>query len=71
VAVAADPSLVGLEPLDVQVETESELTRGLSLADRRPGAPWGRRPPNCRVALTVDAPRALAVTLEGLCRACA
>jgi len=71
VAVAADPSLVGLEPLDVQVETESELTRGLSLADRRPGAPYGRRPPNCRVALTVDAPRALAVTLEGLCRACA
>jgi purine nucleosidase/pyrimidine-specific ribonucleoside hydrolase len=71
VAVAAEPSLVGLEPLDVQVETDSELTRGLSLADRRPGAPEGRRPPNCRVALTVDVPRALALTLEGLCRACA
>ena len=71
VAVAADPSLVGLEPLYVQVETESDLTRGLSLADRRPGAPEGRQPPNCHVALTVDAPRALALTLEGLCRACA
>ena len=71
VAVAADPTLVGLEPLDVQVETESDLTRGLSLADRRPGTPEGRRPSNCRVALTVDAPRALAMALEGLCRACA
>jgi inosine-uridine nucleoside N-ribohydrolase len=71
VAVVADPSLVGLEPLYVQVETESELTRGLSVADRRPGVPEGRRPPNCRVALTVDVPRALALTLEGLCRACA
>ncbi len=64
-AVAAFPSLVGLEPLHVQVETESELTRGLSLADRRPGAPADRRAPNCQVALTVDAPRALALTLEG------
>ena len=71
VAVAADPSLVGLEPLHVQVETESDLTRGLSLADRRPGAPEDRRPPNCHVALAVDAPRAVALTLEGLCRACA
>ncbi len=71
VAVAAFPSLVGLEPLHVQVEMESELTRGLSLADRRPGAPPDRRAPNCQVALTVDAPRALALTLEGLCRACA
>jgi purine nucleosidase/pyrimidine-specific ribonucleoside hydrolase len=71
VAVAAFPSLVGLESLHVQVETESELTRGLSLADRRPGAPTDRRAPNCQVALTVDAPRALALTLEGLCRACA
>jgi inosine-uridine nucleoside N-ribohydrolase len=71
VAVAADPSLVGLEPLHVQVETESDLTRGLSLADRRPGTPEDRRPPNCHVALAVDAPRAVALTLEGLCRACA
>lgn len=71
VAVAADPSLVGLEPLHVQVETESDLTRGLSLADRRPGAPEDRRLPNCHVALAVDAPRAVALTLEGLCRACA
>ena len=67
-AVAADPSLVGWQPLHVAVETESALTRGLSLGDRRPGR---AAPANCRVALTVDAPRALAVVLEGLCRASA
>jgi purine nucleosidase/pyrimidine-specific ribonucleoside hydrolase len=69
-ALAADPSLAGWEPLRVAVETESPLTRGLSLADRRPRASREGRP-NCRVALTVDAPRALALVLEGLCRASA
>jgi inosine-uridine nucleoside N-ribohydrolase len=70
VALAADPSLAGWEPLHVRVETGSALTRGLSLADRRPAAARDRLP-NCRVALTVDAPRALARVLEGLCRASA
>src|SRR5262245_56150544 len=70
VAVADDPSLVGWTPLHVAVETESPLTRGLSLRDRRERA-VDRAPPNCRVALTVDAPRALAHVLEGLCRASA
>src|SRR4029453_16766472 len=67
VAVADDPSLVGWTPLHVAVETESPLTRGLSLADRREGA-YDRAPANCRVALTVDAPRALARRLGGLWR---
>jgi inosine-uridine nucleoside N-ribohydrolase len=70
VAVADDPSLVAWTPLHVVVETESPLTRGLSLGDRREGAA-DRAPANCRVALTVDAPRALARVLEGLCRASA
>jgi purine nucleosidase/pyrimidine-specific ribonucleoside hydrolase len=70
VAVVADPSLVGWESLHVAVETDSPLTRGLSLADRRP-LPARERPANCRVALTVDAPRALGVVLDGLCRASA
>jgi inosine-uridine nucleoside N-ribohydrolase len=69
VAAAADPTLVGWEPLHVEVETESPLMRGRSLGDRRPIPPGDRRlPANCRVALTVDAPRALAHVLEGLCR---
>jgi inosine-uridine nucleoside N-ribohydrolase len=68
VAVAADPTLVTWTPLHVDVETESPLTRGLSLGDRREGAERPA-PANCRVALTVDAPRALARVLEGLCRA--
>lgn len=70
VAVADDASLVGWTPLHVAVETESSLTLGLSLGDRRERA-FERAPANCRVALTVDAPRALARVLEGLCRACA
>src|SRR5262245_42097479 len=70
VAVADDPSLVAWTPLHVAVETESPLTRGLSLGDRRERAE-DRAPANCRVALTVDAPRALARVLEGLCRASA
>ena len=70
VAVADDPSLVSWTPLHVAVETESPLTRGLSLGDRRERAEH-RAPANCRVALQVDAPRALARVLEGLCRASA
>ena len=69
-ALAVDPSLVGWEALHVAVETDSPLTRGRSLADRRPRASREGHP-TCRVALTVDAPRALAVVLEGLCRASA
>jgi inosine-uridine nucleoside N-ribohydrolase len=71
VALASDPFLAGWEPLHVRVETGSALTRGLSLADRRPAGSRERLPANCRVALTVDAPRALARVLEGLCRASA
>jgi inosine-uridine nucleoside N-ribohydrolase len=71
VALASDPFLAGWEPLHVRVETVSALTRGLSLADRRPAGSRDRLPANCRVALTVDAPRALARVLEGLCRASA
>ncbi|MBI2527560.1 MAG: nucleoside hydrolase [Candidatus Rokubacteria bacterium] len=71
VAVALDPSLVGFEALHVEVECEGRVTRGLSLADRRPIHPGSRRPTNCRVALAVDAPRVLALLLERLCRASA
>ena len=69
-AVALDPSLVTLEPLHVQVECEGRLTRGLTLADRRRRT-GGATPPTCRVALDVDADRALRVVLEGLCPASA
>lgn len=63
VALAADPSLGGWRSLGVRVDTASGEGRGRSHAA-------GGVPP-CRVALEVDAPRALARVLEGLCRASA
>ena len=68
VGVALDPSLVGFTALDVQVESAGRITRGMSVGDRRPRGRDARRP-NCRVALTVDAPRFLQLFLERLCPA--
>ncbi len=59
------------EPLHVEVECEGRLTRGLSLADRRPVPAHGQRAPNCRVAMDVDAARFLRLFLERLCPASA
>jgi inosine-uridine nucleoside N-ribohydrolase len=65
--VALDPSLVGYEALHVEVECEGRLTRGMSLADRRPLRSHRARRPNCRVAMSVDAPRFLDLFLDRLC----
>jgi purine nucleosidase/pyrimidine-specific ribonucleoside hydrolase len=67
VGVAVDPSLVTLEPLHVAVECEGRLTRGMTVADRRPHR--DRPAPTCRAALDVDAPRFLRLFLERVCRA--
>lgn len=69
VGVAVDPSLVTLDPLHVAVECEGRLTRGMTVADRRPHRPGPA--PTCRVALEVDAPRFLRLFLERVCRASA
>lgn len=63
VAVACDPTLVRTERLHLAVDTEGTLTRGRTVVDqgRRPGAP-----PNCAVALRVDAERARALIEETL-----
>jgi purine nucleosidase/pyrimidine-specific ribonucleoside hydrolase len=71
VGVALDPSLVGFETLSVEVECEGQLTRGQSLADRRRGSAGRTRGPNCRVAMTVHAPRFLRMFLDRLCPASA
>ncbi len=68
-AVALDPMLVTLEPLAVAVECEGTLTRGMAVADRRPLPPRQTRPPNCQVALSVDAERFLKFFLHRLCPA--
>lgn len=54
VAVAVDPTLVGLERMYVDIELHGELTRGSTVADRRRTAiPFH----NANVAMTVDRPR--------------
>jgi len=71
IGAALDPSLVGYESLHVEVERDGRLTRGMSVADRRPRrAAHGARP-NCRVAMWVDAPRFLDLFLDRLCPASA
>ncbi len=54
-AVALDPTLVSTELCHVDVELRGELTRGMTVVDRRGREPLGE--PNVRVALAVDAPR--------------
>lgn len=66
-AVALDPSLVSFEALSVDVECERRLTRGMTVADQRQLPAQHERPPNCRVAMSVDAPRFLSFFLDRLC----
>lgn len=68
-AVALDPSLVSFEALHVAVECEGRLSRGMAVADRRPLPAHRKLPPNCRVAMSVDAGRFLSFFLDRLCRA--
>ncbi len=67
VAVAIEPDLVELVPLHVDVETKGEITRGMTVADRRPIDARFKPPKNALVAIEVDAPRALKLIGEGIC----
>jgi inosine-uridine nucleoside N-ribohydrolase len=69
VGVALDPSLVTFEPLHIAVECEGRLTRGMTVADRRPHRAGPS--PTCRAALAVDGPRFMRLFLERVCRASA
>ena len=46
-----NPNAYKLEKMDVRIETEGELTRGMSVADRRT---WGERKPNVEVVVDID-----------------
>ena len=63
-AAVVAPDLIGWEELNLDVEAGSELTRGLTLADRR-ASHWngtiGRR---VRVAKTVDQERFVSLFLH-------
>jgi|GEM_PF-3585509 inosine-uridine nucleoside N-ribohydrolase len=49
-----NPGAFTIEAMDVQVETESNLTRGMTVADRRI---WGDKHPNMDVAMFADRKR--------------
>ncbi|RMF87840.1 MAG: nucleoside hydrolase, partial [Nitrospinota bacterium] len=66
VGVAIDPSLVSTEQLHVEIETEGEITEGMTVADRRPLKPVWKRPPNAEVCFDVDVSRFLSLFLERL-----
>jgi purine nucleosidase len=60
-AHAFRPGLVTTERMNVEIETESELTRGRTVADR-----WHRtdRPENAHVGVEIDADGFLELLLE-------
>jgi inosine-uridine nucleoside N-ribohydrolase len=62
-----DPTLVRSEALPVDVELAGELTRGMTVVDRRADPTWkGERPVSTRVSLEVDADRFLSLLLDRL-----
>jgi inosine-uridine nucleoside N-ribohydrolase len=71
VGLAVDPSLAASDRLHVDVECRGALTRGMSVADRRPVAEGERLPANCAVAMRVRTERFLDLFLERLCLASA
>jgi len=65
VALVIDPTLFTTRDYHVQVETESHLTRGQTVADRRDWLPRSyKQPPNASVCTAVDGERFLDLFLE-------
>ena len=67
--IALEPSLTHFEPVHVVVECEGVLTRGMSVADRRPIPVGQKAPATCRVARWLRADSFLDLFLERLCPA--
>jgi purine nucleosidase len=63
IAVAADPSFIGGEALQVDIECQGEITRGQMIPDRRA---TGTTSPNALVALEVQADRFVSDFVETL-----
>ena len=62
VATVSSPDLVTWQPSHVQVETSSDITRGVMVADLLTGA--DSPPANCRIATEVDSQRFLTLFLD-------
>ncbi|MEF2070103.1 nucleoside hydrolase [Consotaella aegiceratis] len=63
VAVAEDPTLVTIEPMQVDIECAGELTRGQVIPDRRK---TGTTVPNAGIAMDVDAGRFQSLFFEAM-----
>ncbi|WP_420440989.1 nucleoside hydrolase [Candidatus Poriferisodalis sp.] len=58
------PDLFAFTARHVDVETDGTLTRGMTVADERPGTDAS---PNCEVAVRIDASPALELIVEAVC----
>lgn len=64
VLAVTHPELLTFGARHVDVETVGELTRGMTVADERPGAD---AKPNCEVAYSIDAAAALELIVDAVC----
>lgn len=67
VLAAIDPSLMTMEAFHVSVEMAGQVSRGITIADRRIRRPEQKSTPNMRVAVDVDVDRALNLLRTRLC----
>ena len=56
VGVVIDPSFVVTEAMPVDIETQGDITEGMTVADRRSIHPSLKKPPTADVCIDVDAP---------------
>ena len=64
VLAVTHPQLFAFDPRHVDVETDGLLTRGMTVADERPGTDAA---PNCEVAYAIDANPALELIVDAVC----
>jgi purine nucleosidase/pyrimidine-specific ribonucleoside hydrolase len=64
IGVVIDPSFVTTSPMHVKIETEGELTEGMTVSDRRRLKPEFKKSPNTNVCIDVDAERFLGFFME-------
>jgi purine nucleosidase/pyrimidine-specific ribonucleoside hydrolase len=66
IGVVIDPSFVTTSPMHVEIETEGELTEGMTVADIRRLKPEHKKFPNANVCVEVDDERFLGFFMERL-----
>lgn len=64
VSIVIDPSLVSMQAMHIEIETQGEITQGMTVADRRSLKPALKKPPNAEICVGVDAQRFVSFLLE-------